>query len=515
MSASCHEELLLTVGAARDRTANAMETSRLRVALWMATPFFTGTVIMAQELVAFRLYAPYFGYSIYVWGSMISVVMAALAFGYAIGGWIADRSQTDLPLYLTILGSALYQLGILVAVHPLLQIFAEMGDFAGVLLASLIIFAPPMTAMATACPFLIRLLAQSERVGSAAGRIYAVSTIGSIAGILGTSFLLVPHLGTQKALEVICIVSSVTAVAGLVLHSRVSSLALGLIVPVLIFAPPRGWPSSTIWAAESPYNLVRVVRSGQWLLLKLNDERGVHTIRNEDGLLTRHYYDEFALGPVLIPAKRLLVLGLGGGGSIASTRMAAPDISVDAVEIDPKVVEAAVRFFGLNPDDGRLHIHVADARPWLARNRNSYELVHIDLYQGGPYVPFYLITREFFEVVRAHVSHDGLLMMNLVDPGRRQELLLSTVATLKQVFPSVEAISVGHGNFMLLAFARDTSAASIRERLRSFQGNQTVQRLAKQAESEIAALNVPASTGVFTDDFAPVEDITRRMLSGE
>ena len=514
MSASCHEELLLTFGAARDRAAAAMETRRLRVALWMATPFFTGAVIMAQELVAFRLYAPYFGYSIYVWGSMISVVMAALAFGYAIGGWIADRSQTDFLLYLTILGSALYQLGTVFAVHGLLRVLAEMGDFSGVPLASLIIFAPPMTAMATTCPFLIRMLAHCGRIGSAAGRIYAVSTIGSIAGTLGTSFLLVPHLGTQKTLEVICIVSLVTAVAGLVPHSRVSSLALGLIVTVLIFAPTRGWPSSTIWAAESPYNLVRVVRSGRWLLLKLNDERGVHTIRNEDGRLTRHYYDEFALGPVLIPAKRLLVLGLGGGGSIASTRMAAPDISVDAVEIDPKVVEAGVRFFGLNPDDGRLHIHVADARPWLARNRNSYELVHIDLYQGGPYIPFYLVTREFFAATRAHMSPDGLLMMNLVDTGRRQELLFSTVATLKQVFPSVEVLLVGRGNFMLLAFVRDTSAASIRARLQSFQGKSTIEGLARQAGSQITELNVPAGTIVFTDDFAPVEEITRCTLKG-
>ena len=70
--------------------------TRVRLALWFATPAFTGAIIMAQELVAFRLYAPYFGYSIYVWGSMISVVMAALAVGYTLGGWIA-RSQPNRP----------------------------------------------------------------------------------------------------------------------------------------------------------------------------------------------------------------------------------------------------------------------------------------------------------------------------------------------------------------------------------------------------------------------------------
>lgn len=490
------------------------ELSRVRLALWLATPFFTGAAIMAQELVAFRLFAPYFGYSIYVWGSMISVVMVALALGYATGGWIADRSQTDLPLYGLILTSAAYQLGILFTVRPILRYFAHWGDFTGAMLASLIIFAPPMTAMATACPFLIRLLAHSGRVGSVAGKIYAVSTIGGIAGILGTSFFLVPHLGTQKTLEVICVLSALIAVAGLARRAPSTLLALGLIAVMLRFVPEAIWSQSTMWVAESPYNLVRVVRNGKWVILKLNDEGGVHTIRDERTGWTGHYYDDFVLGPLLTPARRLLVLGLGGGGSIASTRRTAPDIDIDAVEIDPKVVEAATRFFGMNPQDGKLRIHVADARPWLGRNSETYGLVHVDLYQGGPYIPFYLITVEFFEAVRAHMSPDGLLMMNLFDISREHELLVPTVATLKRVFPTVVVLSVGNGNRMLLAFAKETSEASIRARLNNFEGDGGIKHLARRAEAQIAEFQMPAGTTVFTDDFAPVEEITRRMLNG-
>jgi predicted membrane-bound spermidine synthase len=301
----------------------------------LATPFFTGAIIMGQELVAVRLFAPYFGYSIYLWGSVISVVMVALALGYAAGGWISDRSQTDLPLYGLILASAGYQLGILFTVRPMLRYFAHRGDFTGAMFASLIILAPPMTAMATASPFLIRLLAHSGPVGSAAGSIYALSTIGGIAGILASSFFLVPHLGTQKTLEVICVMSALIAMAGLARRISSTLFAVGLIVVTLRFVPEAIWSQSTVWVAESPYNLVRVVRNGKWLILKLNDERGVHTIRNERTGWTGHYYDDFALGPLLTPARHLLVLGLGGGGSIVSTRMTAPDIDIDAVEIDP------------------------------------------------------------------------------------------------------------------------------------------------------------------------------------
>jgi hypothetical protein len=181
---------------------------------------------MAQELVAFRLYAPYFGYSVYVWGSMIATVMAALAIGYGVGGWIADRSQTDLPLYAIILGSALYQLVILFVVQSVLLIFGDLGDLTGVIIASLIIFTPPMTAMATTGPFLIRALAAWRRIGWAAGTIYAISTAGSIAGILGTGFFLVPHLGTHKTLVVFCVISAPTTVAVLPLHYSTAMLCL-------------------------------------------------------------------------------------------------------------------------------------------------------------------------------------------------------------------------------------------------------------------------------------------------
>jgi spermidine synthase len=155
-----------------------------------------------------------------------------------------------------------------------------------------------------------------------------------------------------------------------------------LFAVVLPLVPPPSSEPDTLWAVDSPYNLVRIVRNGPWLLLKLNDEDGVHSIRNERSAFTGHYYDAFALGPLINPAKHMLVLGMGGGSSIATARITAPGVEVDAVEIDPAVIEAAVRFFGVDPNDAGLHIHIADARRWLARNRDRYDLVQVDLYRG-------------------------------------------------------------------------------------------------------------------------------------
>ena len=483
----------------------------LVVVWWLVTAAVTGAVVMALEIAAFRLYAPYLGYSIYVWGTMISVVMLALALGYALGGYLADRSRDDRPLYLLILGSALYQLVIIFTVRKVLNAVASAGDFKGTALATLIVFTPPMAALATAGPFVIRLLMRSGRAGVTAGKVYALSTLGSVAGILLTAFVLVPDLGTQATLILACGTSALVGAAGLLRRHRA---ALAGIVPIglLPFAPPADWGAHTVWVRESAYNLVRVVRNGEELKLVLNDERSIATRINVQTGWTGGYYHDFGLGPYLVPGRRALSLGMGAGASILATWAAAPEVRFDAVEIDPQVVEAAKRFFGIDPADPRLSVHVADARPWLARNRERYDIVHVDLYQGGPYIPFYLVTQEFFELVARRMSEDAVLMFNVLDPHSEQELSRTTAATLRQVFPTVVALSRARGNQMLLAFTTKCSLDGIRDALSSVGGDERMAALARYAATAIHELTLPPAHPVFTDDLAPVEPITRRTL---
>jgi spermidine synthase len=487
-------------------------TGRGRLALWLVTAPTTGAIIMALELVAFRLYAPYFGYSIYVWGSMISVVMLALSSGYALGGWVADRSPADGTLYGIILLSGIYQLLIVLTVGSLLPWFAHFGEFAGPVGATLIIFALPMVALAAVSPIVIRLLARAGRVGSSVGAVLALSTAGGIGGVLGTSFGLVPRVGTQATLKILCALSIVMGVVGLTTRRRTALVAL-LALPLLQVLPEAPNPEDTIWTSESPYNLVRVVRRGKTLFLFLNDEASVHTIRDEVVGLTGYYYDDFALGPLLVPGRRALVLGMGAGGSITAMRAAAADIKVDAVEIDPKVVEAGVRFFGLPARPGWLHVNLADARPWLARSPNRYDIVQVDLYQGGPYIPFYLATVEFFGLVRGHMAEGAVLMMNIFDASSDQHLVLSTVATLKRVFASVFVLSRQDMNRIIFAFPEERSVGSIESAFHQDAGSEPVRQLALQAATAIRDLVPPPGTVVFTDDRAPIEEMTRRMLA--
>jgi spermidine synthase len=475
------------------------------------TAVLSGAILMSLEMVAFRLYAPYFGYSIYVWGTMICVVMGALVVGYAIGGRLADTARAERLLFGAILTSALWQLVILCTMRFVLSRLAQGGEVAGVTFATLIIFAPSMIALAATGPILVRLCADAGRVGWAAGTVYALSTVGGMAGILVTIFWLLPTIGTEKTMRLFCGFSFLIGSSGFLWMEnrarRVLAVALAIVpIPSLLLVPGLGWSEGTVWTAESSYNLVRVVRNGSQWWLQLNRPDAIQTIRDQDVVWTGYYYDRFALGPLLVPAKRALVLGMGAGASIHSMRATAPEIVIDAVEIDPKVVEAAVRWFGIDPADRRLRIHVADARRWLTGNRETYDLVQLDVYQGGPYIPFYLVTEEFFRLARERMNDDALLMMNVFDESKDSELLLALAATMRRVFPSVMVESRG-ANYMLFAFTRRQSSDSIRQRL----SDRIV--AAPLRDARISEIVPPPGAQAFTDNLAPVEEITRRMLT--
>jgi spermidine synthase len=486
--------------------------SRGKAFLWIATAAVTGAVVMAMELTAFRLYAPYFGNSIYVWGSMISVVLLALAVGYGLGGWIADRMSSDTVLYSFILGSGLYQLGIVFVVRTVLLKLWQSGDFLGPVVATVIIFVPPMAALAMTLPFVIRLLVRGGHVGITVGRVFALSTAGSIVGVLVTSFYLVPRFGTRMTMQILCALSIVIGGAGLALGRKAAAL-FALPVALLFIAPTPPPPKGILWSGDSAYNRIAVFEANGLRWLVLNDPRYFQTIEKVGSENSGYYLDEFSLGPVLVPANNLLVLGMGAGRSIQASRAVAPELEVDAVEIDPEVVRVAREYFGLPQNDPRLRVHIADARPWLAAHPMKSDIVHIDLFQGGPYVPFYLTTVEFFTMVRSSLAEGGVLIVNVLDKSPKQELLQAMGATLRQVFPTVQRLSTQGGNHLLFAFAEKRDLPETVARLKGAAGPPWVQELARIAAIEMVEFESRPGAVIFTDDRAPVEEMTRRMLA--
>src|SRR6202047_2352134 len=168
-------------------------------AIYMAA-FVTGAIVMSFEMLGSRHLNPYFGSAIYPWAALISTVLAALTAGYFLGGFIADRTVSASVLGAIVSVASLYLLALPSFADVILGIVSNTMDDVrlGSLCAALAIMVLPVALLGVYSPFAIRLvLRAAQHSGTISGAVYGVSTAGSIAGTLGTTFFLIPTIGTR------------------------------------------------------------------------------------------------------------------------------------------------------------------------------------------------------------------------------------------------------------------------------------------------------------------------------
>lgn len=188
------------------------------LALW------SGFFVMGIELLGGRLLAPYFGSSIYVWGAIITVFMLALSLGYLAGGRYSVHTPSLRRLGLIVLAAAITALPILLAGDALLDALAAgvPDPRFGSLLAALSLFFVPTLISGMVSPYAVRLLvAEREHAGERAGRLYFVSTFGSAAGTLLTSFYFVLWFELNQILWGMLAVSLLVGLAACLVRPRV------------------------------------------------------------------------------------------------------------------------------------------------------------------------------------------------------------------------------------------------------------------------------------------------------
>jgi hypothetical protein len=175
---------------------------------------WSGFFVMGIELLGGRVLAPYFGSSIYVWGAIIAVFMLALSFGYLLGGRASLKSPSLRRLGIILLAAAVAILPVLVWADPLLdRLSAAVADprFASLSGAGLLFFLPTMIC-GMISPYAIRLVVpERASAGHSAGKLYFVSTFGSAAGTLLTSFYLVLYLEVNQILLLLAATSTLIA----------------------------------------------------------------------------------------------------------------------------------------------------------------------------------------------------------------------------------------------------------------------------------------------------------------
>jgi spermidine synthase len=162
---------------------------------------------------------------------------------------------------------------------------------------------------------------------------------------------------------------------------------------------------------------------------------------------------DIAKGMLEEPGEMVLV-GLGGGSVVKSFRR--DGWKVDAVEIDPEVVDVAYSHFGLFPVEA--DVYAMDARQYFLMHEKKYSLAVLDAF-GSSAIPFHLVTKEAFELVKTRLTDDGVVAMNIEAVGWDDQIVRSLSATLQSVFTHVAILPIAEppdqiGNLVLLAADR-------------------------------------------------------------
>ena len=468
------------------------------------TVTMTGAAVMILELLGTRIIGPFYGVSLYVWASLIAVTLIALALGYFLGGYLADRFPA-VRLSHVILAAALGTAVIPFLTSPILRLTDSLGLRGGAFTSALVLFTFPLTALAMVGPYVIKRATRDlSGVGTVAGSVYAVSTVGSVAGTLLLGFYLLPIFGTKTILIALSLLLA-TLAALVVWHERSGSMrarpvmaaavALGMLTTSGLAASPKQVEGFTVRSeAESLYGWVRVVddeRRG--LRLMLSDASVISAVDVKLDRSVLGYQQVLGLLPMFRPeAKQALLIGLGGGH--VARDLKSQGIATDTIEIDPAVADAAQKFFHFEPTGRFL---VGDARYEIRQLDRRYDLIIHDCFTGGT-EPTHLLAREMLSELRSLLNEGGLLALNYVGfkTGEGSDAVAAVHRTLKGLFPHLRTFTTEKTEFTDFVFLASENPIL----LDASSSDRRVQWLIEHEHT------VPDADGfTITDDYNPME----------
>lgn len=474
--------------------------------------FVVGTGSLGAEIAAARLLAPYFGASTLIWANTIGIVLVALSAGYWYGGRRADRDASFTGLYELVLVAGVLTAAIPFVADPFLSAAVDAldsvsaGAFVGSLFAVLVLVATPVFVMGMVSPYALRLAVHSVgETGRTAGRLYALSTMGSLTGNFASALVLIPLLGTRRTFLVYALAFALVAAFGL--RRRLLVLApIGMMVllaaPVGTIKGSSGPGERIIHEVDTGYQYARVVEAADGdRFLELNEGQAVHSMRRRGTYLTGNIWDEYLVAPFVArdtPPGRIAILGNAAGTTARAYGRYFPATYVDGVEIDGELTELGRTYFDMR--NARLETFTADARPYLRQTSRRYDAILVDAYRQ-PYIPFYLATREFFELARDRLRPGGAVFVNVGHPERSQDLEEVLGATMDQVFDTVLRDPAEETNTILIGTDAPASADRLGDAVAGLPSD--LRPRALEAAARIGP-RLPGGT-VYTDDKAPVE----------
>jgi spermidine synthase len=503
----------LTSGESRVEAEARTRPSSTRLA---AVVFTAGAGTLATEIAASRLLAPYFGSSTIVWANIIGLILIYLSLGYWLGGRVADRRPEPAVLGTIMLVAAAFIAVLPFVSRPILDLAVRgldaisAGAVVGSFFAALALFAVPVTLLGAVSPFAIRLaLVDVERAGTVAGRLYAISTVGAIVGTFVSAIVTIPLIGTQRTM--LGAAALLACSGALLLGRKWQVVAVAFAALLAIPAGAIKASAGLLFETESTYQYIQVIeRSDGSRALKLNEGIVAHSLWWPQSVFTGGEWDMFLVVPPLLdrPPERVLVIGNAGGSTARAYGELYPGVAIDGVEIDGEVSDAGRRYMGLG-DNPNLTVIQADGRPYLQLTDERYDAILIDAYRQ-PYIPFYLATKEFFELARKRLTPGGIVALNVERVPGDDRLSDAIGSTLRSAFPQVWRWEALRFSELMLGFDRPLDRQELTRRVDGV--NPAAASLVPLFQQDVE--EVQQEQEPMTDDRAPVEWLTDRMIIG-
>ena len=482
--------------------------------------FAASACTLIIEIVAGRILAPTIGVSLYTWTSIIGIVLAGISLGNYLGGRVADRYPSA-----TTLGVILFAGGVAsVAILPIDALasdsFLALPIIPRIVALTAALFIIPAVILGMVTPVVVKLtLSDLSKTGNVVGKIYAVSTAGSILGTFLTGFVLVQLLGTRLVILIVALILVGMAVAfGELWKARKPG---GALAAALAGVLALGWFSDSLESEclrESNYFCIKVrerdIEGREIRVLYL--DALLHSYVDTRDPLFLHYSYEKVFGDLAteVASRRpdMETLFIGGGGYTMPRfiEVMFPQAGVEVVEIDPAVTEVATEYLAL-PADTSIVTYSEDARTKLQElPRGKYDLIVGDAFDDVS-VPYHLTTLEFNEMARGLLAEGGVYAINVVDKMRSGRFLRSVAHTLQRTFPNVYILRADSDNwdddnrytFVVAATLAPLDAERVAAANRAF--GRGAPALSVMPPESFRLWMEEGRKTVLTDDFVPVD----------
>ena len=482
------------------------------------TVFVCGAVVMILEIVGSRVVWPYFWSSVFIWTSLIGIILWSLSIWYWLGGMLADKKSDLSYLSLIIFGAALFVwVSVIYKEYILYFLQLNINDIKiASVIATIILFGPASILLWMVLPYVIKLKINNvNNSGWTVGNIYAISTIWSIVGTFLAGFYLIPTLGTTNILIMLTVVLILISIIIFSIHLLIQVLVLIIVSLYWILFNLKSikYVENGFIDIDTQYSRIRIHESyenGKKVKrLSIDNSHSSVMYVNNDGLFFL-YTKYFDLSKHFNPTFKKVVMIWGAAYSYPKHLLEKyKSATIDVVEIDPKLTYLAKKYFN-HKDNSRMRIFHEDARIFVNKKREKYDVLIIDAFKSKYAIPYHLTTKEAIQKYYDILSDDWVVLINIISSieGEKWEFLRAEYATYKSIFPQVYLFPIKEikdnkyiTNIILVALKS-------KEKPKFQSENNELNEYLKMLWKKPIITDMP----ILTDDYAPVDYYINKVL---